>query len=249
MPFTPEQEAIIASTGRIVRAAAFAGTGKSTTLRGFASARPNERGLLVAFNKAIQMEAEASFPSSVRCRTSHALAFAAVGRDYAPKLAQDIKPFHVSPFLSNETRSMPAKIAKVFEQRVIETVKAYLASDAADLMEDHVVWGESPAEAKHFGPPAILSAAKRIWDLMRNQYGPVPMVHDGYLKLYQLTQPKLRYDYILFDEAQDTSPAVQAIMRGQDCRVVYVGDAHQAIYGWRGANNVMETLAPIRRST
>lgn len=245
MPFTAEQEAIIASTGRIVSACAFAGTGKSTTLRGFAAARPNERGLLVAFNKAIQLDAESTFPSTVRCRTSHALAFAAVGRLYASgeKLQPDIKPFHVTACLSAATRTMPASVARIFEQRVIETVKAYLSSDASDLTEDHVVWAQSPAEVKHFGPPGILQGAKRVWALMQDVNSSLPMIHDGYLKLYQLMEPKLRFDYILFDEAQDTSPAVQAIMRNQECRVIYVGDAHQAIYGWRGANNVMETLA------
>lgn len=33
------------------------------------------------------------------------------------------------------------------------------------------------------------------------------MTHDGYLKIYQLSKPKLlNYDCILIDEAQDMSP-------------------------------------------
>ena len=35
------------------------------------------------------------------------------------------------------------------------------------------------------------------------------MSHDGYLKLYQLSKPKLyNYDILLIDEAQDLTPGI-----------------------------------------
>ncbi|MEQ7771524.1 hypothetical protein [Xanthomonas hortorum] len=61
MHFTSEQEAIIASNAKIIRANAFAGTGKSSTLIGFADARPNERQLMVAFNKSIQLGVQPTY--------------------------------------------------------------------------------------------------------------------------------------------------------------------------------------------
>jgi superfamily I DNA and RNA helicase len=72
---TPEQEAVVRSEGRIIAVSAFAGTGKTTTLVHFARARPQERILYLAFNKAIQMEASAKFPENVTCRTTHAIAY------------------------------------------------------------------------------------------------------------------------------------------------------------------------------
>lgn len=37
----------------------------------------------------------------------------------------------------------------------------------------------------------------------------VVMTHDGYLKLYQLSRPKLKdFDCILIDEAQDLTPGM-----------------------------------------
>lgn len=35
----------------------------------------------------------------------------------------------------------------------------------------------------------------------------VPMMHDGYLKIFQISRPQLKFDFILFDEAQDCNPA------------------------------------------
>lgn len=244
MAFTPEQEAIIASEARLVRANAFAGTGKSTTLRGVASARPEQRALLIAFNKSIQLEAEASFPSNVKCRTSHALAFPGFGRLYTGpgKLQGDIKPFHIADITAGATAQLPAPVARIFDQRVIETVKAFLVSADGAMGARHVVIGDSPAEKKYLSDVTVLAAAKRVWDAMQDTASKVPMVHDGYLKLYQLSSPRLAYDMILADESQDLNPTLQAILSAQTCRVLYVGDSSQAIYGFRGAHNAMETV-------
>lgn len=59
--------------------------------------------------------------------------------------------------------------------------------------------------------------------------------------------PAQRYDLIFIDEAQDLSPVQQAFLRalvGPEGRVVIVGDEHQAIYGFRGADtDSLGTLA------
>ncbi|PKS77787.1 UvrD-helicase domain-containing protein, partial [Klebsiella pneumoniae] len=70
---------------------------------------------------------------------------------------------------------------------------------------------------------------------------PFPMVHDGYLKLYQLSHPNLslRYQVILFDEAQDANPVTSDIVIRQRSRTILVGDVHQQIYLFRGANDAM----------
>src|SRR5207248_1337744 len=69
---TAEQQAILdaAATGGTVAISAAAGSGKTSTLRMIAAARPDARMLYVAFNKAIQLEADGSFPSNVACKTA-----------------------------------------------------------------------------------------------------------------------------------------------------------------------------------
>ena len=87
---TIEQAAAVACGAPVTVVKAYAGTGKTTMLISYAEARPRERMLYIAFNKAIQLEAAAKFPSNVECRTTHALAYAKFGRDYqaAGKLGQ-----------------------------------------------------------------------------------------------------------------------------------------------------------------
>jgi superfamily I DNA/RNA helicase len=66
--------------------------------------------------------------------------------------------------------------------------------------------------------------------------------HDGYLKLWSISRPSLKYDFILLDEAQDTNAAVIDALSAQRVQTVYVGDKYQQIYGFRGAFNAMEKI-------
>lgn len=84
---TPEQSAVIDWQGTRLVVGAFAGTGKTTTLRRFAEQNPDERMLYVAYNRAIRDEAEQKFPYNVTCRTSHQLAFAATGKYFTTRNA------------------------------------------------------------------------------------------------------------------------------------------------------------------
>lgn len=243
---TPEQEAIFACQAPILKVSAFAGTGKTTTLRGFAEANPSSKILYVAFNKAIQQEAERKFPRNVTAKTAHSIAYAQFGRQYGSvheKLQGDIKPFHVLPFLASSTRTLPVNAANLYGGRVIETIKSFLVSGDPSLdLYKHVSIGDSPVERAHFTSKSILEDAVRIWALMQDVNSKVPMLHDGYLKLFQLSGRTLPFDITLLDEAQDTNPVTQAIVDAQQGRKVYVGDRHQAIYGFRGASNAMALI-------
>src|SRR5690606_19607042 len=67
--------------------------------------------------------------------------------------------------------------------------------------------------------------------------------HDITLKRCALSEPNIPADYVLFDEAQDADPLMLGILLKQrSTRVIYVGDAHQQIYAWRGAVNAMQQL-------
>jgi superfamily I DNA/RNA helicase len=68
----------------------------------------------------------------------------------------------------------------------------------------------------------------------------IDITHDFYLKKFQLLNPALPYNYILFDEGQDASPAMLDLFLNQAATKVIVGDTHQQIYGWRFAINSLE---------
>ncbi|MBB3923888.1 UvrD-helicase domain-containing protein [Xanthomonas arboricola] len=242
---TPEQELIAKSEGRVIKVSAFAGTGKSSTFKYLAREKPSQKMLYLAFNKAIKEEAMGSFPSNVKAMTGHGLAYAAKGRIYGAvpqKLQPDMKPYHVLPSLVGTTNHIPKESHNLYGGRVIETVKSFMVSADPDLLPKHVALGESPSEARHMSQAQILLDAKRIWGLMCDPSSGIPMLHDGYLKLYQLSNPRLNYDAVLLDEAQDTNPVLQAIVGAQQARTFYVGDQHQAIYLFRGASNAMQRI-------
>lgn len=65
MEFTEEQLPAIHSPASKVRLIAFAGTGKTTTLVGYAKAHAQDRILYLVFNKSVEVEAKKRFPPNV----------------------------------------------------------------------------------------------------------------------------------------------------------------------------------------
>ena len=229
LKLTGEQEAVVKSDAKDLVIRAFAGACKTSTLRAYARSRPEKRFLYLAFNRAAAREAEATFPANVTCRTMHALAFAATGRHYQEKIGV-LRPMDVVS--AYQATTLQARHA-------IMTLERYLISADEDLGEQHVIQ-DVPEESRRL----YVVAARNLWRDMRDAGNPLPMTHDGYLKLYQLSKPDLssRYDAILFDEAQDANPVIADIVLSQRCGRILVGDRHQSSYAFRGCIDAMGML-------
>lgn len=228
---TPEQAAIIGWSGRKLVVRAFAGTGKTSTLVRFALANPNSRMLYLAYNRAVRDEAEQKFPFNVECKTSHQLAWPNFGRHYQQRLTGNLRITDVARQLN--TRHWPlARVATL-------TLNAFLSSADTQFGTQHL-----PDENVRSGLSSekILAAARLLWRESARQDGVFPVTHDVYLKLYQLSEPDLakRWQTVLFDEGQDANPVTQALVLSQRCNVVMVGDRHQQIYRFRGAENALD---------
>lgn len=89
----------------------------------------------------------------------------------------------------------------------------------------------------------LVAYAQRLWEDYKRTDGLFCIGHDVYLKLYALSNPIIKADYILFDEAQDADPLMLHVLKQQTTQVIYVGDPHQQIYEWRGAVNAMQDIA------
>ena len=88
----------------------------------------------------------------------------------------------------------------------------------------------------------LAEKATALWQAMIDRHdSSVPLEHDAYLKLYQISQPRLDWPLILLDEAQDTNPCVMALFLSQAAAKVMVGDDAQAIYGFRGVVDALKT--------
>lgn len=228
---SPEQIAIEQSRSPLLRVRAFSGTGKSTSLVGYATARPSQRMLYLAFNKPVQLEAERKFPKNVHCRTTHSISWK-FGKPYAD----------ANQLGDNRTLDVAREllVAPLRAVQIIETVNNYLCSADPVLDARHISHHPSISLAEHGD---IVGGARILWERMKDlRCTSVRMPHDGYLKLFQLSNPVLNYDVILFDEAQDANPATTDIVLRQTCRKVFVGDSHQSIYGFRGAEDALDKL-------
>ncbi len=227
--FSPEQERVIQCDDDSIIVDARAGTGKTSTQVGYAEKRRKLEFLYLAYNKAIQEEAKTRFPSNVVCRTIHSVAYAAIGHRYREKMVVgNMRVADVAEMLGVRTNFNLAG-------RVLETLNAFLASDRNTILE--VV---DTSDQFH---RQLAEITQRFWERMSDEADPsVPMLHDGYLKLFQLSRPSFSCDVLLLDEYQDANPVTSAIVHGAKCRKLYVGDPHQQIYQFRGAVNMMSRV-------
>jgi F-box protein, helicase, 18 len=229
MNATEEQIAIRDSRARTLLVSASAGTGKTTTAVMYAQARPNLSMTYLAFNRAIKEEAQRKFPANVRCVTTHGLAYRSHGRLYKDKLGNP-RPHELGPVLG---------LNPVDAAITLNIVNKFLASADREIGECHTL--EEPIAGGLIGP--YIDLARKAWSHMADPADTaVSMPHDGYLKLFQLSSPKVETDVILFDEAQDANAVTLAIVQAQNCGKVFIGDSRQSIYGFRGAVNAMEMI-------
>ena len=86
-PTLEQQGAIQMSTeNKSFKLSAFAGSGKTSTLKLINEAKNNQKGIYLAFNKVIAIEAQKKFNQNVKCKTFHSLAYEGVPRFITDKL-------------------------------------------------------------------------------------------------------------------------------------------------------------------
>lgn len=245
MRLSEEQQAIIDSQERNIAVNAYAGSGKSSTLVHYAKKWNKLRKLYLCFNKSVQLEAEKKFREegvdNIQISTAHSLAYQAI----RPK-GQLVTNFRLNDLLPMLGEAKSNRNFKLY-QHATKLLAMYCNSSMRKIEDiDYVKEVSYKVDAdevilfveKNIGK--IVDRAKKIWQAMGD--GKIPITHDYYLKLYQLSEPKLHlhYDLILFDEGQDANRSMADIFLKQDkCNKVVIGDIFQAIYGWRGAFDIL----------
>ena len=241
MQLTEEQKAIIATDENII-VKALAGSGKTHTLIEYVKTRQaNKRILYLAYNKSVKEEAEHKFKNinhlHIDIRTAHSLAYEFIVK---PKKS-NIKV----GFINSEDVAVFLKIENyILTTHILKFVNCYCNSSEFDLKNLDYKSTLTTDEALIFvdeNYDLIIENATRVLSAMKKGY--LPMTHDFYLKLYQLSNPILNFDYILFDEGQDASEVMLDIFLKQNKAIkIIVGDTHQQIYAWRNAINSLEKV-------
>jgi len=245
MELTPEQIHIINSTGNI-KINAVAGSGKTTTVIEYARTRPvTSKILYLAFNKSVKLEAAKKFAdkglNNVKVETAHSLAYRHIVFQSNYKVrGQGYKTNEIAELLNlqgNEEKHTEYVIAN----HINKFIAYFCNSDKQKVQDLNYLDTVTDPKAKIFVSSFydyIVSQSRLL--LSKMDKGEIEITHDFYLKKFQLLNPKLQYDYILFDEGQDASPAMLDVFFKQKATKVIVGDTHQQIYGWRFAVNSLE---------
>lgn len=263
MSFKPTEEQV--ESGQLfkqhsrLKIRALAGSGKSSTLRYIAQENPELSFLYLAFNKSMADEAQRSFPNNVEVRTVHSLAYKAVGINYSHKLIRPSGRYINVAGTGNEIAlyygisDMKIGKDKVLRKAYLgliakDTVNRFERSNKTEITEKTIPLSYIQDIQRRFQvnigavKREIVEVAKHLWKDRCDVDSRVLATHDTYLKLYALSQPDLtRYDCVFVDEAQDSNPVTLSLFDKVN-KIVYVGDARQAIYGWRSAINAMSII-------
>ncbi|GIV45783.1 MAG: DNA helicase [Ignavibacterium sp.] len=247
MKLTNEQYDIINSTGDI-KINAVAGSGKTTTIIEYSKSRPKKNKILyLAFNRSVKTEAEQRFGSigldNVKVETAHSLAY----KNTVFRFNYDVKTQGYKTYEVAEILKLRRRKEKHFEliaaNHINRFVNYFCNSKAKKVSQLNYLDVVSDPLAFEFVKKNYDYIEKHTREfLAKMDKGEIEITHDFYLKKFQLSYPNLGFDYILFDEGQDASPAMLDVFLNQPATKVIVGDSHQQIYSWRFAVNSLESV-------
>ncbi|MGE5400977.1 MAG: UvrD-helicase domain-containing protein [Ignavibacteriales bacterium] len=248
MRLTEEQKNIINSQGDI-KINAVAGSGKTTTLIEYAKkqSKKSDRLLYLAFNASVKKYARDKFSSeglrNVRVETAHSLAFDSVVKRSSFNIGTNYSSGQIRDILSLNTDGRDVNAPYVLANHIKKFAAYYCNSNKDKVQELDYRSVVSDPVAKAFVNSYYSQIEYGTRLLLAKMYKcEIDINHDFYLKLFQLKSPELDYDYILFDEGQDASPAMLDVFLKQGATKVIVGDTHQQIYSWRYAINSLEKV-------
>ena len=259
---TAEQTAIIdaALTGQNVTVKALAGTGKTSTLALIAESMIKSEIAYVAYNTDIAEEAKGRFPANTDARMAHSFAYQAIVKpnnafsrvkNYPTAAWEAAKVIGIRSSQTyicvddegNETQRTLKNSTLAW--LVAQTVAKFCRSADTEIVARHVPTPDGFDRNAHAKlANNLLPFAQTYWTLASSfsDKGLI-MTHDIYLKLFHLSNPKINANVILFDEAQDANPVIAAIIKLQThAQVIAVGDENQAIYGFTGAVNALDSF-------
>lgn len=240
----------IASGSGNTQVDALAGTGKTSTIvEGFYHVPKFKNSLMCAFNKSIQTELESRSPAGVEVKTLHSLGYAACRRSF-PKMGAPDKNkldgyIKAEKGDERETYELRSSLAKA-----ISLSKGYLASSPKEIdevMDRHEV--DTCGESRD----SFIASVSKIMEATKRDTNRVDF--DDMIWLPNVLGLRLdKFDMVFIDEAQDLNLAQINLALNSasgNGRIISVGDEHQAIYGFRGADsnaiqNIVDRLSSKR---
>ena len=218
-----------------------AGSGKTTTIVEACSRIPEEKTVLfLAFNKAIVEELKLRLPSGTACATYNAIGYRA-WRNFINSSFLKVDGSKVRKFVRDRFSEKNYDLYGAFVPRMVSLAKGsgLVPLDSVDawmeLAEHHAL--SLDAEGADIAQAIALAQRTLVWSIDESRklidfddqiY--MPWLHDAAFE---------RFDFVFIDEAQDTNVIQKELLKRMikpEGRLIAVGDPHQAIYGFRGAD-------------
>lgn len=229
MMLTIEQQTIVdtieSTNCNLLAISAVAGSGKTHTLIAIAEKLMPERGLYLAYNKAIATEATGKFPHYIDCRTVHSLAYR-----YVTTLNRNYRIDFFTPRCISERMPYIAKL------EIVAAIDEFCLSSELD---------PTTFFNRELSADYAIVASKYLSKMINAE---IPVTFSFMLKYFHLqlnagviTPPP--YDILFLDEAGDTSGVIfEIFMSLPATKKVMVGDPCQNIYTFAYTINCFEKL-------
>ena len=247
---------------------ALAGTGKSTTVNFAVNGGPLQGKSVqyLVFNKKNADEAREKLPGFVKVNTAHSLAWngthpagGLIKRIYAERrvdrLYGALKNWNDSRFLDFLRSMKDVRLTKAQSIFLVQDMLTSFCQSADERIAPHhldeylkmqIAMKLKRTGNERFLEATLHSALEVANDMCQNLLNPdenASVTHYAYLKIWSMGRPVIPADHILFDEAQDASmPMMEGVLNQSHAQLVFIGDTHQSIYGWRGAVDAMQEL-------
>lgn len=232
---------------------AVAGSGKTTTIVK-ALELTRHPAVFLAFNKSIAEELKRRVPRHVQARTFHSLCYRPVLQAVG---ASDVNQSKIQQIIKYALPLAEAAMYGAFVRRLVGLARnaglgALMEASEENfyaLVELHDLTLEHEAASEEKG----IRYAQRVLELSNDSRD---VDFDDLLYMAVLKGIKLpSFLWVFVDEAQDTNAIQRAILRkivAEGGRLVAVGDAAQAIYGFRGSDSnsldlIAESFSPCIR--
>lgn len=251
---TPEQEAIwlkVVNSAKHMIIEAVAGSGKTFTAVQMLTKLSGKRVAFTAFNKHIAEELQARVPDGVDAFTLHSFGFSMVKGKFGKRIEIDGNKLDgiISEFVPEDdnTQYISNAIRKLVELCKYNMFDGTNEAELDELVLMHSIdLNSHTSQVYTIVPQVIRESAKRT---------NVVDFTDMLWFIYIHNIPVTNYDVFIVDEIQDLNPLQQFVALkaiGTNGRFIGVGDTHQAIYGFSGADvysiqNLTDVLSKSQR--
>jgi superfamily I DNA/RNA helicase len=255
---TPEQIAILEAAGQSpsLFITAYAGTGKTTTLKLLAQALPPQPTLALAFNVKNKKDFEKAFPEHFEVKTLNGLGHAVWSRAIGKRLEIDDRKLGRLVSAGLKAHSIAATqdewddIRRLVALAQLEGIipEAFAANYKPLSTDTKVNWQRLASLAFLSLTEDHIAIARKVLEAsVREAFqGKINFDDQIYMSaLYAPASAWTKYPLVFVDEAQDLSPLNHIqLARSANGRLIVVGDPKQAIYAFRGASS--DSMGRIR---